>query len=327
MISRLIRWLLRRALGNEFDRLLGRAAKRGHRRFLIYWNRGLGDIALGLYTLFQRIRTFVPNAEITVITRKDLAEPFQLLESINTVVDPELTRGRSSPREVFRRLDIKRKDFDIVLDDPDPTEWLPWQLGIITPRLKWKPEYDALCKKFALQKNGEICIAVHVNSETNQYYGYAKNWPADYWQTLFNQIGAHHTVRFVLFGFVQQDVFLSPAVTDLRGKTSVLEMISVIRNHCDILIAPDSGILSMVYYLDCFFPITVISLWSDPRQGVLRQAVASPNSGLRHYPLIGENEDVTRISVTEVVRIVEQALKARQTAGVPSLVEQFKSPA
>ncbi len=327
MISKLIRWLLRRIFGNEFDRLLGRAAKHGHRRFLIYWNRGLGDIALGLYTLFQRIRTFVPDSEITVITRKDLAEPFQLLESINILVDPELTRGSSSPREVFSRLDIRREDFDIVLDDPDPTEWLSWQLGTVTPRLKWKPEYDALCKKFDFQKNGEICIAVHVNSETNQYYGYVKNWPTDHWQRLFDQIAARHTVRFVLFGFARQDAFSSSIVTDLRGKTSVLEMISVIKNHCNILIAPDSGILGMIYYLDCFFPITVISLWSDPRQGVLRQAVASPNLGLRHYPLIGENEDVTRINITEVVRIVEQTFKEEQTAGIPSLTEQLKSPA
>jgi ADP-heptose:LPS heptosyltransferase len=326
MISRLIRWLLRQIFGNEFDRLLGRAAKRGHQRFLIYWNRGLGDIALGLYTLFQRIRTFIPNAEITVITRKDLAEPFELLESIKTIVDPQLTRGRSSPREVFRRLDVKRKDFDIVLDDPDPTEWLSWQLGTVTPRLKWKPEYDALCEKFALRKNNEICIAVHVNSETNQYYGYAKNWPTDHWRKLFDQIETRHSVRFVLFGFAQPNAFSSPIVTDLRGKTSVLEMISIIKNHCSVLIAPDSGILAMVYYLDCVFPITVISLWSDPRQGVLKQAVSSPNSGLRHYPLIGENEDVTRIRITEVVRIVERTLKERQTTE-PSLTEQPKSSA
>jgi len=49
----------------------------------------------------------------------------------------------------------------------------------------------------------------------------------------------------------------------------------------------------------------VISLWGDPNQGVLKQAVPSPNSGLKHIPIIGSNRDITKIKVEEVMDILE----------------------
>jgi hypothetical protein len=52
----MIRRILRKLRGNEFERILARASARGARRCLVYWNRGLGDIPLGLYALFERVR-------------------------------------------------------------------------------------------------------------------------------------------------------------------------------------------------------------------------------------------------------------------------------
>ena len=46
----------------------------------------------------------------------------------------------------------------------------------------------------------------------------------------------------------------------------------------------------------------MISLWSDPRQGVLKQAVSSPNPKLIHSPLIGAYRDLSTISEREVFR-------------------------
>ncbi|MFO1371857.1 MAG: hypothetical protein U1F42_05495 [Candidatus Competibacteraceae bacterium] len=59
----MIKELLERVCGNEFDRILGKAASAA--QILVYWNRGLGDIALGLYELFERIREVQPAAAIT----------------------------------------------------------------------------------------------------------------------------------------------------------------------------------------------------------------------------------------------------------------------
>ncbi len=73
----------------------------------------------------------------------------------------------------------------------------------------------------------------------------------------------------MLFGHAQPQRFDAPRVIDLRGRTSFLDVLSIIKNRARILLAVDSGILTMAYYLDCPFPLHVVSLWSDPRQGIL----------------------------------------------------------
>lgn len=298
-----------RLFGNEFERMLARAVKHHQTRFLIYWNRGLGDIALGLYALFETIRKIIPDAKITVVTRPELEQAFSLLNVAQVLVVPDLVRRRpDNPAEAFKRLKINHADFDVVLVQVNPTKWLFGQLGRMTPRLHWKPEYDDLCRKFDLLGDDKFTIGAHVNSETGHLYGYVKDWPVSHWQELFHRLAANPSVRIILFGHGRDNSFSALPVIDLRGNTSFLEMLSIIKNRCDVLIAPDSGILSMAFYLDSSFPLTLISLWADPRQGVLKQAVDSPNPGLRHFPLLGEEEDVSRIRVEDVLRIIERDL-------------------
>jgi len=88
----------------------------------------------------------------------------------------------------------------------------------------------------------------------------------------------------------------------LRGKTHLLSLLSIVKNKLDYLVVPDSGLLSLTYYLDAVFPLKMVSLWSDPRQGVLKQNVASPNPDLLHIPLIGQDESVANISVEHVMQ-------------------------
>ena len=84
----MIRRILRKLRGNEFERILARASARGARRCLVYWNRGLGDIPLGLYALFGRMREALPGVEIAVLTRADLAAAFEMLGVEQVIVDP-----------------------------------------------------------------------------------------------------------------------------------------------------------------------------------------------------------------------------------------------
>ena len=95
---------------------------------------------------------------------------------------------------------------------------------------------------------------------------------------------------------------------DLRGETTLHEMLSIIKNRCSYLIAPDSGVLSLTYYIDVTFPLKVISLWADPKQGILKQNVASPNPELVHAPLIGKKGDISSITVDEVCELFNDAL-------------------
>lgn len=120
---------------------------------------------------------------------------------------------------------------------------------------------------------------------------------------LFGKFYNKCNVRVILFGLKSTHLFDHPSIFDLRGKTSLLEMLSIIKNYCNILIAPDGGVLSISYYLDVYFPITVISLWGDSNQGILKQAVPSPNKGLKHFPITWKVKDVTKISIDEVFSI------------------------
>ncbi|MBS0604892.1 MAG: hypothetical protein JSS60_07635 [Verrucomicrobia bacterium] len=280
---------------NPFDSLLKRAQAQGQSRFLICWNRGLGDIPLGLYALTYRIRAYIPHAQITFATRGDLADGFKMLDGVTAVVDPDWKRG--VPFDLDKTLlntGLSRSDFDVILERPDPTHWLMWQIGTLVPKLSWNPDWDTLCKRFELDPKRSY-VGVHVQTETS--YAYEKNWPIEYWNAFFQKARKEHGVDIILFGFSPTPAFEGEGIVDLRGKTSLFEMLSIIKNRCRYLLVPDSGVLSIAYYIDAQFPIDIVSLWADPKQGILKQNVASPNSSLRHRPLIAKNKDLRTVDV------------------------------
>ncbi len=300
-MEQMITNLLKKLRGNEFDRLLKKAVKDDKRKFLVVWNRGLGDIALGLYALVQRIKNFIPDAQITFITRKELEDAFHLLGDADVISVPWWQRGTPvDVKDSLKRLNIKGTDYDILFEKINPTKWLSWQIGKLTPKLRWKNEYDDLWKRFNLDKQ-LFYIGAHINTETRQFYGYKKDWPIDNWKKLFEKLSEKLDTKIILFGLGKTDSFNLPSILDLRGETNLLEMLSMIKNRCNILIAPDGGVLSITYYLDVFFPITVISLWGDANQGIMKQSVPSPNKGIIHIPLIGKGKDISNISVDEVL--------------------------
>lgn len=295
----ILRQLWRKFGINPFDSLLKRAKKQGKERFLICWNRGLGDIPLGLYALTHRIRRYIPDAQITFATRSDLSEGFKMLDGVTTLVDSEWQRGVPFDLEkTLEKAGLSSASFDVVLQQPDPTRWLMWQLGKLVPKLSWDPAWDGLSERFGLDPQ-KTYVGVHVQTETN--YSYEKNWPVPYWKEFFHKAFHNHNVSIVLFGFSSNPQVHGEGIIDLRGKTNLFEMLSVIKNHCRYLLVPDSGVLSMTYYLDASFPITVTSLWADPRQGVLKQNVVSPNPLLRHIPVIAKDKDLRTVSVDTVL--------------------------
>jgi ADP-heptose:LPS heptosyltransferase len=296
----MLKQLIRSILPNPLHRLLKTVKKSECPKILIVWNRGLGDIPLGLYALVQRIRHFLPNASITFLTREDLKEGFALLEGVQTNISPSMERG--DPFHLLQTLyeqNLKEKDFDLIIEKPDPTRWLGWQLGKLIPRLKWNHTWDALWRSFPIDEHCDY-IGIHVQTETN--YSYEKNWPLQSWKELFERVFQEKGIKCILFGFRSEPAFSSEAIIDLRGKTSLFEMLSIIKNRCKYLVVPDSGVLSITYYLDTAFPIKIVSLWADPHQGILRQKVSSPNPLLIHRPLLGKKENISTISVDDVIQ-------------------------
>ncbi len=286
----MFRTLARRFLPNRLDWMLKGTARKGGKKILLGWNRGLGDIALGLYAIVQRIREFIPDAEITFLTRENLRDGFSLLEGVKVLTVPGWKRGEET--HFAKEL---RKQYDLVIEKPSPTDWVQWQRGNVVPKLKWNPDHDALHEKFELKGT---YVGVQVVAETN--YGLWRNWPLQRWQELFDQL-EKRGVNVLLFGFGDEPKFANQNIVDLRGKTTLFELLSIIKNRCFALVLPDSGISSMTYYLDAIFSIRLISLWADPDHGILKQRVASPNPQLVHCPLIGEKRDLSNVTADAVV--------------------------
>lgn len=281
-------------LRNPLEKSIIQAQKDKKKRFLIAWNRGLGDIALGLFALVHQIRKDIPDAQVTFLTRADLKEGFQLLGNVSTLIASGWKRGQ--PYDVDKTLGElgMHGHFDFILEWPDPTKWCRWQLGTLTPRLSWNQDWDVPSERKGY-------IAVHVNSETQ--YGYDKNWPATSFLELFQRLEKDN-VPVALLGINAQTSFPFTNILDLRGQLSLLQLLAFIKNSCRCVLGPDSGILSLLYYLDVTFPVRVVSLWADPRQGILKQAVPSPNASLVHIPLIAPNEDLRQVSVETVYEAI-----------------------
>ncbi|NNM42769.1 MAG: hypothetical protein HKM07_00300 [Chlamydiae bacterium] len=290
----------KKAHENLLKTILEEARNSNKKRFLLLWNRGLGDIALGLYAIVEQIRSMIPEAEITFLTRKDLQDGFTLLGSVHVLVSPSMKRKHPVDiKKTLEEFSLTEEDFDVVLSAPDPTKWCKWQLSTLIPKMKWNDSWDDLCQKFDLSAEDKY-IGVHVHSET--VYGYEKNWPVEYWEDLFSRLTEEDNQKVILFGSAAAQKYSYPGLVDLRGKTTLFETLSVIKNRCKAVIAPDSGILSLVYYIDAPFPLTLISLWADPFQGVLKQNVISPNPLLRHIPFVAKKKDIRSISVEKVWR-------------------------
>jgi ADP-heptose:LPS heptosyltransferase len=307
-----VRFLLRRAsdrmFGTAFDRALEGTPSSGT-AFLFFWNRGMGDIALGLVPLFARIRRERPGSRIVVITRAELAAPFAMTDADEVRVLDGLEReARVDIGRACSRLGLARGDFDVVFDYPEPNRWLAGRRTEHPPRLAWKSAWDTLADAVMPPGDARIVIGAHVHSETAAYYGYGKDWPAERWRELMARLSERKDVRWLLFGRRAMPGYETTGALDLRGRTDFPTLMSVIRKRCRVLVAPDSGILTMAYYLDQPFDLEVVSLWSDPRQGVLLQGCASPNPRLHHAPLVAPGEELANLDVDAVEAALRGAL-------------------
>lgn len=294
MLKKFIKGLL----PNPFDTLLKSAVKEGRKKILVVWNRGLGDIPLGLYALVYKIKQYIPQASVTFLTREDLKEGFSLLSGVEVLSSSLLKRGFPfSLEDLLSSLGRSRNEYDLVIEKPDPTRWLSWQIGKLTPKLEWNALWDPLWESFGLEPDA-VYLGAHVQTETN--YTYEKNWPLESWKKLFALVYEKYGCKVALFGFNPTVDLTGEGIVDLRGKTNLFSMLSIIKNRCSYLVVPDSGVLSFTYYVDVDFPIKVVSLWADPHQGVLKQKVASPNPSFVHIPLKGKKEQVSTIQVEDV---------------------------
>lgn len=289
---------------NPLDILARQWEKKSKTKILLLWNRGLGDIPLWLYGLFYQIRQNMDAPELYVLTRSDLYEGFLLLHDIKILVSPTMRRGDLvSISNELAPLGYSQDFFHIILETIHPKPWLKWQRGWVTPRLVFDNAMLDVGQKFGLQGNNYL--GVHLSSETGAFYKDEKNWPLENFHALFERIMKETSQKIILFGLEKKGTF-SSEIIDLRGSTSLLDTLGIIKSCCTSLLAPDSGILCMVYYLDCDFPLSIVSLWGNPNVGVLKQRVKSPNKLLKHTPIIGKKHLIKNIEVDKVFKILQR---------------------
>lgn len=296
--------LFRSILPNPLDSILISAHKKNQKTFLLAWNRGIGDIPLGLFAIVHRIRWFIPDSKITFMIRPSLKEGFILFPQVKTVIATSWERGKDySIEETLLQLNLSKEDFDVIIENPDPTYWVKYQIGRVRPYLTWKSELDKLHEKFNLPSN-YIYLAAQTHSDTG--HSPWRDYPEEKWKEIFNLLDKKKKIKVLLFGIEKKSSFENDCVIDLRGKTSMLDVLSIIKNRCSYAILPDGGILSLLYYLDVNFPIKLVTLWSD-RQGVLKQNVESPNRLLKHYPILRTRSDFKDIDPSEILDKFKQS--------------------
>jgi ADP-heptose:LPS heptosyltransferase len=315
----LIKKLYRRFAKNPLDALLEKQAndsKTSH-HILLFWNRGLGDIALGLYAITLRIKKYLPDAKITFLIRKDLEEGFKLFKEANYIVAPAWERSKHhDTKETLLDLNIDPNSYSLIIEKPDPTYWVSWQYGKIVPKLYFdEKKYDNLYEKYNLPDEYTY-IGVQPSAETS--YGLWRNLSNDKWKEIFKHfINAkqatleYSKVKFILLGNFSNNNFTDENIIDLRGKTNLFELLSIIKNKCKMLILPDSGILSMVYYLNTNFKIDVISLWAFKEHGILKQNVKSPNTLLNHFPIISKENDLSKLDTSQLISLIEKRINEK----------------
>jgi len=301
-VRRALRTLADRLGGAPYERALDRAAAGRRDRVVFFWNRGLGDIALGLVPMFARAAERLPGASIEVITRAELEEPFRLTVARRIHVVPGLARGDAGGADAAcARLAADPRAGALAIDDPDPTRWIAGARRVPAPRLAWDARYDALAAPLVDPEDARPWIAVHPSTETARHYRFVKDWPAAHWRACFDAAVARTDARFVLLGHAPAPALEAPNVLDLRGRTGFLAMLALIHTRCAALIAPDGGVLNAVYYLDATFPLRVVSLWADPTLGLMKQGTRSPNPALDHRPLVGTGGDVATVRPSQVL--------------------------
>lgn len=279
----MLKKIIRKIKPNPLDRLLKKARSKNQKKFLLAWNRALGDISLGLYAVVFRIKKYIKDAKITFLVREDLKEGFQLLDDTDFILVPFWRRYM--PFDIYQALDlldIDYKNYDVIIDKVDPSYWVKWQRSTLMPKLKWQKKFDDLHEKFDLPN--KILIGVQPTIETK--HSPWRSWPIKYFEKLFSK--ASKDIVFVLFGTSKDVKFEYENVIDLRGQTKILEALSILKNRCSYFVSLDSGLLSLFYYLNVDFPIKLISLWGSKDVGVIKQNVGSPNKKLVYKPLLYE---------------------------------------
>jgi len=255
-------------------------------KLLLFWNRGLGDIPLEIYPLLELIKKYAPNSFISIITRADLYEGFTLLgANIKIYVSTNLERKKPEDVDkIFEELELNQRDFDRIWIKPDPAYWAKKIKKNLKIHLTWQ---DQFFKKHTFITKKPLAV-LHIHSET--VYGFEKNLPPTSWHHVIENLKQKGYYTLAL-GFSKNSGNFD-VDCDLRGQTTLYDVLSLVIDYEPLFIGPDSGLLNMLYYLDTQKPLYLISFWANPKVGLLKQNTPSSNGLLKHELILAPDEQL-----------------------------------
>lgn len=263
-------------------------------KIVFFWNRGLGDIPLELFSFCQKIRSICPNATLCVITREDLKEGFMLLDGLTIYTSPLLKRKQEEPYDaIFEELNLNKASFDHIFYKPDPAYWVFQEKKQQQPSLSWKPCFET---HFQLANDKKYAF-LHLHSET--IYGFEKNLSKEKWEILLADL-KNKGYTTIALGASQEHLDVTCDI-DLRGKTSLFDIITGLIYSHSIFIGPDSGLLNILYFLNIRVPLYLLSFWANTKVGILQNKHPSPNPLLIFETLIAPDGLLSKLDLKAIL--------------------------
>ena len=311
-------------------------------RILIRSGNWLGDAVMSAEAV-RRIKRGRPDAAVTILVKKNLAEFWRTIPEVDDVI----TIG---PKEsVFRVASRIRGKFDVAILFPNsPRSGLEVWLAKIPRRVGYRrPWRNLFVNQFipepappqpvTHQSNVYRLIAERIGADVSEElppivmrvadpltvglcpgaeYGPAKRWP--HFGEAARILSERHGLRWVIFGTAKEQALgdeiasqLGESAVNLVGRTNLSQLIAEL-GRCRLLLTNDTGTMHLAAHLGvptiALFGSTEPELTGPIGRGhtVIRHHVECSPCFLRTCPI--DFRCMNRITVAEVVEAVERVL-------------------
>jgi lipopolysaccharide heptosyltransferase II len=309
---------------------------------LIRSSNWLGDAVMSVEAV-RRIKRGRPDARVTILVKKSLADFWTSVPEVDAVIVFELGESVFS---VSRKL---RNRFDVAILFPNSPRsglevWLagiPRRVGYSRPWRDWflnqfipdppktteiehqSRHYLRIAERIGADMDEVLPDVNPRNPEANLLglcpgaeYGPAKRWP-DFARAA-KILADKHSLHWLIFGTAKEKELgstvaagLGLSATDLTGKTSLAELMQQLQ-RCQLLLTNDTGTMHLAAHLGV--PVVAIFGSTDPvatgpkgdQHTILRHPVECSPCFLRVSTI--KFRYMTRITVDQVVQAVETGL-------------------
>lgn len=252
---------------------------------LLYFPTNLGDAAMGLPAL-DKIRAAYPQGKITVIASEITKELFSALTSVDKVM---LFNKRWNIKEKLKFSLGLRKKYEVVADLKNSFLSVIAAAPRRTPFFRIFPadmhsrdRYLFLIRKLLTGKEKTVSSGCIISREKQKYWetfglppsvfiacssrSHLKYYPYEYLKEVVKFLQTGNNI--VIIGEetdknFYKDILSLDKVMNLTGKTTLSDVVYLLKNYAKLVLCVDSGIMHLASYLN--LPIVAIFGPSNPQ--------------------------------------------------------------